>query len=309
MKSQEPLSDPSQEAYSGPVVGALPSGRAPTIDTENLSPREADGSTRQEVGDPGQGPELHRDPDLAPSTSEKYPVAPSATSQDIQSGNLGGQNSPSLNRVDHRLQHGLPELPLHTPTDNSAHEASLPPAPASTNPQIKMPAFREILALKDPQERIQAYNQTREQFANLNTGLSHWLVVTTNKLPEHADLVASSGLIAPKTQGHRPSPSRSKLAGFLPSGGQSSSQVSSQQSPGANAQNGTMFGSGGAGGPSQGFSPGASGGKLSSQQVQAKGKDFLRSAGVVGGKANVAAKGLFSKGKSKLRAASGNEKV
>lgn len=60
----------------------------------------------------------------------------------------------------------------------------------------------------------------------------------------------------------------------------------------------------------QGMSPsGSSSGKLSSQQVQAKGKDLLHTAGVFGGKANFAAKGLFSKGKSKLRAASGNEKV
>jgi hypothetical protein len=58
-------------------------------------------------------------------------------------------------------------------------------------------------------------------------------------------------------------------------------------------------------GPVSGGSGGGGGGRLSSQQVQAKGKDLLHTAGVLGGRANVAAKGLFQKGKQKWRT-SGN---
>jgi hypothetical protein len=53
----------------------------------------------------------------------------------------------------------------------------------------------------------------------------------------------------------------------------------------------------------QGFSP-ASGGK-----VQAKGKEFLHTAGIFGGKAGKAGKGLLAKGKNKLRGAGSGDKV
>ena len=189
-----------------------------------------------------------------------------------------------------------------------------PSIPPPTDALPKIPAIREILALKSPTERISAYNATREQYANLNTGLAHWLAVTVTDLPEHADLLTNSRPVPQDIQGHRPSPSRSKLGGLLPSGGQPNQQPYFQQylnaSPQPTAPNGNAPGGLVGGGSSQGLSPsGGSSGKLSSQQVQAKGKDLLHTAGVFGGKANVAAKGLFSKGKSKLRAASGNEKV
>jgi hypothetical protein len=41
--------------------------------------------------------------------------------------------------------------------------------------------------------------------------------------------------------------------------------------------------------------------------VQAKGKDLLHSAGVLGGKGMSGAKGLFAKGKSKLKEARGDK--
>ena len=201
------------------------------------------------------------------------------------------------------------ESPAAEPSLPLVHEASrtlsaqpdeLPPLPPP-NAQPKIAAFREILALKAPLERIQAYDETRQQFANLNTGLAHWLAVKASELPEHADLFVDSSR-RPAFQSHKPSPSRIKLGGLLQSGSHSTQQYSANPSPAAD------------GAPSNaspyGYSPSVgSGGKLSSQQVQAKGKDLLHSAGVFGGKANVAAKGLFSKGKSKLRGSSGLEKV
>lgn len=163
----------------------------------------------------------------------------------------------------------------------------------STNIQAKIPPFREILALKSAADRIRTYNQSRDQFANLDTGLSHWLASTANALPEHADLITNQGRTSIVFQGHKSSPSRTKLGSIVPSG-------SSQQPPG--------FDIGGS--PSAAYTAsGASGGKISSQQVQAKSKELLHSAGIFGGKANVAAKGLFSKGKSKLRGSGGLDKV
>ena len=203
------------------------------------------------------------------------------------------------------------ERPLIEPTltNHSAHEASrtfgtqndeLPPFPPS-NAQPKIAAFREILALKSPSERIQAFNETREQFANLNTGLAHWLAVKASELPEHADLFKDSGR-RPAFHGHKPSPSRSKLGGLLQSGGQSAQPYSNTAPsvPDGTPGNSSPYGYSPSAGPSS---------KISGQQVQAKGKDLLHTAGVFGGKANVAAKGLFSKGKSKLRGSGGTEKV
>ena len=222
--------------------------------------------------------------------------------------NFVGQESPILQserrqNIEHPvLEPSLPEPPIHDPGTNlSARDDEVPlPAPDF---QPKITAFREILALKSPSERIRAYDDTREQFANQNTGLAHWLAITANDLPEHADLWENSPR-RPAFQVHKPSPSRSKFSGLLQSGGHSSQPYPN------NAQS-ALESAGPLGNTSSyGHSPsGGSSSKLSSQQVQAKGKDLLHTAGIFGGKANVAAKGLFSKGKSKLRGSSGVEKV
>lgn len=185
------------------------------------------------------------------------------------------------------------------------------PAPAR---QSKIVTFREILTLKSPAERIQAYNNTREQFSDMDTGLNHWITTTINALPEHADLLSRGGKFDPASIGHRPSPSRGKLLRTSPTSAtmqqpyyQQYLNASSQ--PAASSSGSTLPTPSGSG--SQGFSPSGAGGgaRQTSQQVQAKGKDLLHSAGLLGGKANVAAKGLFSKGKSKLRGSGGVEKV
>lgn len=171
-----------------------------------------------------------------------------------------------------------------------------PPLPPSAQPKIR--AFREIMNLKSPEERIQAYDKAREQVANQNSGLAHWLVVKSREWPEHADVLSLSQRPLAGDIGHKPSPSRSKLSGLRPGGGQPAPQPYYQQYLGASQHN---LGSEAAGasnvssGGSQGFSPGGAGGKT-------KTKDFLHSAGL-------GAKGLFSKGKSKLRGGGGADKV
>ena len=187
----------------------------------------------------------------------------------------------------------------------------LPPPPAASA-QPKLPAFREIMALKTPAERIRVFKETQKQFAEMNTGLSHWLAVASATMPEHSDIVSTGGRTGVVGPGHKPSPSKSRLAGFMTSGqsGQPYYQQYLDASPSSSTPGGGLPSSTTGGGSSQGLSPpGGSGGKISGQQVQAKSKELLRGAGVFGGKANVAAKGLFSKGKSKLRDASGSKKV
>lgn len=252
--------------------------------------------------------------EVAPPTVEKQHDDPLISGHADEWSTTSLQGPASERRQGQETESPRPEPSTLANPSPSAQIVDLPPMPPPANVQPKISAFREILALKSPTDRIRAYNETRDQFANLNTGLAHWLAATTNDLPEHGDLVTSSGRPVPNFQGHRLSPSRSKLGGLLPVGGQTSQQPYFQQylnaSPGQTSVQDGNAGSGVGGGSPQGFAPpGGAGGKLSSQQVQAKGKDLLHTAGVFGGKANVAAKGLFSKGKSKLRAASGNEKV
>ena len=207
----------------------------------------------------------------------------------------------------------LPELPQQSSLASIAPNTypgnynfpTLPP---------KIPAFREIVALKTPAERIRGFNDARGQFARLPIGLQAWVDETLTRLPEHEDLLTTSGRLFPSPQGHKSSPSRSKLGGLIPGGGQAGQQTHQQQYLNVNSQpamfNGPPQSVATSGGSPQAYSPsGGSGGKMSSQQVQAKGKDLLHTAGVFGGKANVAAKELFSKGKSKFRATSGTEKV
>lgn len=195
---------------------------------------------------------------------------------------------PALNSEQQAHEH-VASLPKTNVPSNSNIDTGFPPPPPHPGVQPKIPAFREILALKTPADRIRGYNEARDQFAKQDTGLSHWLAITTSELPEHADVLSSVGRRPAVMMGHKPSSSR-LLSSFRPTGQSDASESSN-----------AMYG--------QGSSPSGSGNKLSSQQVQAKGKDLLRSAGVVGGKANVAAKGFFSKGRSKLRGGGGADKV
>ncbi|KAI4122721.1 MAG: hypothetical protein LQ338_005652 [Usnochroma carphineum] len=188
---------------------------------------------------------------------------------------------------------------LSQPMGPTSDIATLPALPTA---QPKIQSFREILALKEAADRIKAYNETREQFANINSGLEHWLAVTMEDLPEHSDILPNGRLLGSAT--HKPAASRGKLGGLLPGNTPAQQPYYQQYLNASSPTSGSNMSQVPSGSSPQGYSPLSGGGKLSSQQMQARGKDLLHSAGVIGGKANVAAKGLFSKGKSKFR--SGN---
>ena len=167
--------------------------------------------------------------------------------------------------------------------------------PTLTDQSSRIPPFREILAMKVAADRITTYNRTREQFANMNTGLGEWVATTFAANPENAALASPQGRTAPpvitSSIRHKPSPSLMKI-GKSPTTGHSQQQsVSSSRddeegsaalsSPTKPAQNST--------------------GRVTGQQMQAKGKDLLKNAGALGGKATTGAKGLFAKGRNKLQ--------
>ncbi|MCJ1245577.1 hypothetical protein MMC30_002781 [Trapelia coarctata] len=199
-------------------------------------------------------------------------------------------------------------LPSSISPEHATQDMPLPPLPSE---QPKLPAFREILALKTSVERIQAYKATREQFANMNTGLDHWILTTLNDLPEHGELT-KNGATFGNISGHKPSPSRGKFPGLRVVSGQTQQQPYYQQYLNASTQavspNPHTPGSANAT-SSPTSAPVSQGGRNSGHQMQAKGKDLLHTAGLFGGKANVAAKGLFSKGKSKFRGSGGADKA
>ena len=299
-----------------------PSGSPKSIE-RSLS-QQAAGSNPKElsIAEPTSAVNIsHRDHDLGLAKDEEGDLEQS-TGLEVASPLAGQPSLGSLEQQDNATasisreqaiavqQDPLPARSTQIPPP-AIQIGQLPPPPPPANSQPKLPAFREIMAVKTAGERIRGFNDTQRQFAEMNTGLAHWLAMTIASLPEHGDIVTNGGRTGVSGPGHKPSPSRAKLGGLISSSqtGQPYYQQYLDATPQASTPGGAPQGAM-ASSPSQGFSPSSGpGGKSSSQQVQAKSKELLHSAGVFGGKANVAAKGLFSKGKSKLRDASGSKKV
>ncbi|EMC98157.1 hypothetical protein BAUCODRAFT_32156 [Baudoinia panamericana UAMH 10762] len=175
-------------------------------------------------------------------------------------------------------------------------------AKRSSAPGQRVPPFREILAIKATSERIQAYNETRQTFAEMDTGLNDWLKGMMERHPELANSsltpVKSNALTTSGTFRHRHSPSLLKF------GKQFGSVSGPSSSPAL-------------GDPADGERKGslddvtalpmtpsrdASGGPkmVDREKMQQKGKEFIKSAGMFGGKAQAGAKGFFQRGKTRF---------
>ena len=174
--------------------------------------------------------------------------------------------------------------------------------PQTTQLGVILP-FKEIAAIKSSQQRIQKYNETRLKFGAMDSGLTKWIADLQSQHPEHSDVTSSFGR---PTFGAPPGSARSKLSpGQAPPLQQPYYQqylnASSPTTPGtpvAKPGPSTPVGA------QQGFSPAAG---ITTQQVQAKGKELLHTAGVFGGKAGKVGKGLLAKGKNKLRGTGGDK--
>ncbi|TIC90735.1 hypothetical protein CH35J_011651 [Colletotrichum higginsianum] len=154
---------------------------------------------------------------------------------------------------------------------------------------VKVTTFREIMDLASPSERIIKYNETRTQFASMDSGLNNWLVTLKSQHPEHANATASFGVGGPSLGQSQASPTTSQPASQQPYYQQYLNASNPNLSAGAPGRPpaGSAAPSGSSQSPSSDF-------KHSSGQVGAKGKGLLLAAGKAG-------KGLLSKGKSKLR--------
>lgn len=168
-----------------------------------------------------------------------------------------------------------------------------------TSDFTKILQFKDILAFQNPEQRIRAYNDTRDQFAKMDIGLAEWLMVLSSNQRDSfpagswaGPVTASNGVERPKVL--KSSPSGTPLQ-------QPYYQQYLNASPTSSVPSMARPSTGITSGSQQGFSP--SGGK------QSKGKDLLHSAGVFGGKASKAGKGFFAKGKNKLRGSGGGDKV
>lgn len=205
--------------------------------------------------------------------SSMHPLTFGATTPEQESNTkpYPPENGPG-NKGDTTVSSQAPTAPEPKSTED------LPPLPVGIMTQPRIPGFREILALKTPQERIEAFNDARKQYATAETGLPHWLMAKNNEI----------GYAAP-------------VQNVIHGAALSMQQSSATPGNNMNLQLGTAFHPGGR---SHGSSPvSTAGAKLNRQQLQSKGKDLLKDANVLSGKANVAAKGLFMKGRNKLRGA------
>jgi hypothetical protein len=161
----------------------------------------------------------------------------------------------------------------------------IPSAAASI--ELGLLGFKDILGFQSPEERVKAFDRTRDQFAVIDTGLSNWLQVTLHAHPEHSDVVDRNS--KPLSEEFKTSVPRTKFP-----------KLSSLGNLASSLQDGSHSSSGHIRRPSAPL------GSIKQHQV---GKDFLHTAGVLGGQAGKAAKGLFSKGRSKLKGSGGSEKV
>ena len=227
-----------------------------------------------------------------------YPVSPTPPEDEHPANSPIPYFSPSATQ----LSHAPPSTvsPVGSPVKARV-------SPASSKPL----EFRQIIAMQSPRQRIQSFDETRHRWANMDPGLTDWIAKLQAQYPEHAN--ASGSWAGPRMSApggsSRPKPAKTSGSGAPPLQEPYYQQYlnASPTTPSTPTRTGPGPGPSLQSGAQQGFSP--AGNKSSTQQVQAKGKELLHSAGIFGGKAGKAGKGLLAKGKNKLRGAGGGDKV
>lgn len=201
--------------------------------------------------------------------------------------------------------------PTEQPAPSAAPSSVSPmnsPIKTQFSPTSRILAFKEIAAMKNPHQRIQTFDETRQRFAAMDSGLIDWMSALKAQHPEHAHATGSwsgAAFLAPTGSARSKYPKATGQA--LPPLQQPYYQQYLNASPTTPGTPVSRPGPSIPSGSQQGFSP--AGGKLTGQQVQAKGKELLHTAGIFGGKAGKAGKGLLAKGKNKLRGSGAGDKV
>lgn len=166
--------------------------------------------------------------------------------------------------------------------------------PAPQPNQLKLMSWREILSIPLPDVRAQKFDEVRDQFAGMDSGLSNWLQYMQT-LPEHSNGATSptNAVAAGGASENQTSPSSQQpyyqqyLNASNPSGGAPPAQQPGLvRTPTGSLLHGQQM-------PSGFGAPG--------NQVGAKSKEFLHAAGLFGNKATKSGMKLFNKGKNKLR--------
>lgn len=203
-----------------------------------------------------------------PPPSQQYPPAP--LMKDTSPYEVSPLNSRPTSHIS-----GMPSTPSHgtRPTDV--------PKPRQ---------FREIMNMPTPEMRIQAYEEARRQYASADSGLVNWLNAMKG---QELDLPPPAPPRFGQFGGQQGSHSRSdSFAAGQPS--QQHQHTGSISSPFGNLQSRQS------GGPGlMGFGAQGSKTQQATQQAKEKSKELLHSAGIFGGKASKAGKGLLAKGKSR----------
>ncbi|KAJ5970549.1 uncharacterized protein N7479_000467 [Penicillium vulpinum] len=197
----------------------------------------------------------------------------------------------------------VPPIPENTtPPEQVMGPGTTPPPPPQIPPrqvsnagrssvdESQLLGFRDILGITSINQRIKSFEQTRDQFATIDTGLNHWLQFTVHEHPEHAGVVQQTQSLSPTAPPSDHSRSRFPKLGALGSLG--------------SLNDGTPIGGAHMRRPSAHL-----GTVMNKEKVGEKGKEFLHTAGAFSGKATGAAKGFFAKGKSRFRPGAGSEKV
>ncbi|KAI7253337.1 hypothetical protein KC352_g12121, partial [Hortaea werneckii] len=219
-------------------------------------------------------------------------VEPSPIADDDQHNDTVSENVDS--RLPSYYQSDLAGEPssLSTAPQPPEKDAATPTSPSAAQDKRqstgRIPPFREILAIKSSPQRIQAYNDTRHTFADMDTGLTNWMSSMLTQHPEHASLSTDgssqppSALQQSAASRHKHSPSILKIPKLGGSGAQDSA------APSGNYASDTAP------------TPKTPGRDLDMDRVQQRGKDLMKNASVLGGKAQAGARGLFAKGKNRF---------
>jgi hypothetical protein len=246
------------------------------------APHSAQGA-RGETGSP-ETIRPYAQPSVSSTTNSSHVVpsiAPANTLRHIQ------DDAPS--------RYGEPGHSPDAPIQGTSTELSFRPdqtgLPTDSNSPLHSAArempFRDILSLGTPQDRIQAFNTNRGVVASQDTGLEEWLRAMGTQLSEHSDVLRNNGRLSLQENENlaifKPSPARSKF--------QRLASLANNQSTDPEYD------------PSIANSP--SSGRGNNLHMPGQGKKLLKDAGKIGGHAGVVAKGLFAKGKNKLRAGGG----
>lgn len=278
---EDVLEEQSERPISVPSVHSPPIAEDPSISKSALvtSPTfSSDAVHDSTVGDAPDEQGLPRYSTIANETVQHSEETPSEVAEPTEENSLA-----PLQEVD---PSDMPASPsFDSPAPSAVHRE--PTQPAGT--EASLPSFRKIMEIPSGNEKIRVFRDTREQFAHIDNGLEDWIRRSSESLPEHADLIrangrlpggAPTGVLPPRNK----FPKLSSLGNLsLPSSHEGSSQLGYSPSHVRRSSGSPLTG------------------VMNRQNVEAKGKDLLHSAGVFGGKAGGAARGLFAKGKSKLR--------